>query len=99
MDKADTDFRFRIMMQQQIKRVVANKGTCRIGYRAGDSRVLNGLRHLRHGNCGKNTVRSIGDDPLLHRLVARVVRKARAADVDANALRRHRAAAAGLSHA
>ena len=99
MDKTDPNSRSRVMMQQQIQRIIADKGTRRVGHRAGQARILNGLRHLRHGDCGKNTIRTIGDDQFFHRLIARVVGDPRTADVDADALRCHGAAATGLSHA
>ena len=99
MNKAHTDVRTRVMMQQQIQRIVADKGTCSVGHRTGKSRVLNGLCHLCHGNCGENTVGATGHDDFLHRLVSRIVRQTGSAHIDGNPFRRHRTASSCLSHA
>ena len=87
------------VMQQGVQRVVAHECAGGVGHGGGDLRIPDRLGHVFHRQRGEISRRAIFDDRDSVRLISCVVSEPGVADVDGDPLRRHIAAAGGLSDA
>lgn len=99
MDEPGADRRFGIVMQERVQQVIADIGPGRVGHGGRDALRLDGGCHGAHRDRCKVGGGAAGHDRLVLRLISKVVRYARVAQVDADIFRRHGAARSRLPDA